>query len=98
MYLSNPYTRAGCDTRSSLNWEVFFYQICSLTKARERSLFYYLPIAGDRKDGFISSFKIWTQIIDSIFYNDNHYARYASTRAIDFMKDIVELLGDGNKM
>ena len=56
------------------------------TKAEEPSLSYYLPIAGGRIIGFIPfprvlvlsemqsiSSRIWTRVVVSISYDDNHY-------------------------
>ena len=60
LYLPNPSTRAGYDTRSifkrsltGFNSEFSFSLISYLTKAEEPSLSYYLPIAGGRIIGFI---------------------------------------------
>ena len=86
-------TRAGYDTRSifkrsltGLNSDFSFSWTSCLTKAEERSLPYYLPIAGGRIIGFIPfprvlvlcemqsvSSRIWTRVAVSIFYDDNHY-------------------------
>ena len=41
----------------SLNTEIFFFLDC-LIKVKETSLLYYLPIAGERKDGFLPFSKI----------------------------------------
>ena len=57
---SNPSAQAGCDTMSNfkrsltgLNSEFSFSQTSCLTKAKEPSLPYYLPIAGGRIIRFI---------------------------------------------
>ena len=57
---TNPSARVGYDTRSivkrslkGLNKEFSFSLTSCLTKAEERSLTYYLPIAGGRIIGFI---------------------------------------------
>ena len=59
-YLPNPSARAGYDTMSifersltGLNSEFSFSSTNCLIKAEERSLSYYLPIAGGRIIGFI---------------------------------------------
>ena len=69
-----------------LNSEFSFSKISSLTKAEEPCLPYYLPIAGRRIIGFIPfprvlvlyemqsvSSRIWTRVVVSISYDDNHY-------------------------
>ena len=71
-----------------MNSELLFSKTNYLTKARDPSLSYYLLIAEDRKNGFMSfprvltkskmpraSSRIWTQVADSISYADNHYAK-----------------------
>ena len=72
---------------TGLNSELFFsLTVLLLTKAEEPSLSYYSPIAGGRIIGFIPfprvlvlcemqsvSFRIWTRVVVSISYDDNHY-------------------------
>ena len=91
-------TWAGCDTKSMFNEstegfnpEFSFSKNGCLTKAEKPSLLYYLPIAGVRKDGFMtfsrrlvrwsemqtSSSRIWTQF-PNISYNNNWKPKYAS--------------------
>ena len=70
---------------TGFNSEFSFSTSC-LAKAEEPSLPYYLPIAGGRIIGFIPfaralvlcemqsvSSRIWTRVVVSISYNDNHY-------------------------
>ena len=88
MYSPNPSARVGYDTRSifkrslmGLNSEFSFSQTSCLTKAKEHSLSYYLPIAGGRIIGFIDfprvlvlcemqsvSSRIWLCVAVSISY------------------------------
>ena len=69
-----------------MNSEYSFSYTSCLTKAEEPSPPYYLPIAGGRIIGFIPfprvlllcemqsvSSRIWTCVVMSISYNDNHY-------------------------
>ena len=102
VYLSifpNPSARARYDTRSifkrsltGLNSEFSFSHTSCLTKAKELSLPYYLPIAGGRIIGFIPfprvlvlcemqsvSSRIWTPVTMSISYDDNHYTTGTSS-------------------
>ena len=71
---------------TGLNSEFSFSYTSCLTKAKEPSLSYYLPIAGGRIIGFIPfprvlvlcemqsvSSMIWTCVAVSISYDDNHY-------------------------
>ena len=71
---------------TGLNSEFSFSLTSCLTKAKEPNLSYYLPIAGGRIIGFIPfprvlvlcemqsvSFRIWTRIVVSNSYDDNHY-------------------------
>ena len=68
---------------TGLNSEFSFSLTSCLTKAEERSLPYYLPIAGGRIIGFIPfasvlvlcemQSKILTHVAVSISYDDNHY-------------------------
>ena len=71
---------------TGLNSEFSFSETSCLTKAKESSLSYYLPIAGGRIIGFIpfprvlvlcemqsASSRIWTRVAVSISYDDNHY-------------------------
>ena len=66
-----------------------------LTKAEEPSLSYYLPIAGGRIIGFIPfprvlvlcemqsvSSRIWTRVVVSISYDDNHYTTGTSVISV----------------
>ena len=90
---ANPSAWAGYDTRSffkqsltGLNSEFSFFKTSCLTKAKEPSMSYYLPIAGGRIIGFIPfprvlvlcemqsvSSRIWTHVAVFISYDDNHY-------------------------
>ena len=61
MYIPNPTSLAGCDTRSifkrsltGLNPELSFSLTGCLTKAKKLSLLCYLPIVGGRIIGFIA--------------------------------------------
>ena len=92
-YLPKPSARAGYDTGSifkrsltGLNSEFSFSLTSCLTKAKEPSLSYYLPIAGRRMIGFIPFprvlvlcemqsvwSRIWTRVAVIISYDDNHY-------------------------
>ena len=69
-----------------MNSEYSFSLTSCLTKVEEPSLSYYLSIAGGRTIKFIPfprvlvlcemqsvSSKIWTRVVVSISYNDNHY-------------------------
>ena len=69
-----------------VNLHMWLYNTSCLTKAEEPSLPYYLPKAGGRIIGFIPfprvlviyemqsvSSRIWTRVVVSISYNDNHY-------------------------
>ena len=82
------YDRRSIFKRSltGLNSEFSFSETSCLTKAVEPSLPYYLPIAGGRIIGFIpfprvlvqcemqlAWSRIWTPIVVSIAYDDNHY-------------------------
>ena len=87
---TNPSARAGYDTRSifmrsltGLNLEYSFSKTSCLTKAKDPSLSYYLPIAGGRIIGFIPlqrvlvlyemqpvSSRIWTRVAVFISYDD----------------------------
>ena len=71
---------------TGFNSEFSFSLTSCLTKAEELSLSYYLPIAGWRIIGFIPfprvivlremqsvSSRIWTRVVVSISYDDNHY-------------------------
>ena len=71
---------------TGLNSEFSFSQTSCLTKAEEYSLSNYLSIAGGRIIGFIpfprvlvlfemqlAWSRIWTHVVVSISYNDNHY-------------------------
>ena len=105
---TNPSARAGYDTRSifkrsltGLNSEFSFSLTSCLTKAEEPSLSYYLPIAGGRIIGFISSprvlvlcemqsvrSRIWTRVAVSISYDDNDYTTGTSTIPSDSQQNI----------
>ena len=108
-----PLSLAGCDTRTIFKWstaglnsEFSFSQTSYLTKPKEPSLSYYLPIATKgRRDGFMpfwralvqnetqtATSRIWTQVIDSIYYKDNQYATSASLVAnITFTKPMIHI-------
>ena len=71
---------------TGLNSEFSFSETSCLTKAEELSLSYHLPIAGGRIIGLIPfprvvvlcemqsvSSRIWTRIVVSNSYDDNHY-------------------------
>ena len=71
---------------TGLNSEFSFSKISCLIKAEEPSLPCYLPITGRRIIGFIHflrvlvlcemqsvSSRIWTHVVVSISYDDNHY-------------------------
>ena len=71
---------------TGLNSEFSFSYTSCLTKAEEPSLPYLLPIAGGRIIGFIpfvrvlvrcemqsAASRIWTRVVVSISYDDNHY-------------------------
>ena len=97
-FADNYFIVAECNTRSIFKWStagsnsVFsFSQISCLTKAKEPSLPYYLPIAGEKTDGFlffqrslagsetqIVSSRIWTLVVNSIYSDNNHYAKPTS--------------------
>ena len=77
-----------------MNSEFSFSTSC-FTEAEELSLSYYLPIAGERIIGFIPFprvlvlremqlvwSKIWTRIVVSIYYDDNHYTTGTSKQMI----------------
>ena len=77
---------------TGLNSEFSFSLTSCLTKAQEISLPYYLPIAGGRIIRFIpfprvlvlcemqsASSRIWTRVVLSISYDDNHYTTGTST-------------------
>ena len=81
-------------SKAGLDLEFFFSKISCLTKAKESSLPYYLPMDGGRRDGFMLFFKVlmqsetqtalsrvWTQIADSSFY-DNCHLNLANNRLI----------------
>ena len=76
---------------TGLNTEFSFSQTSCLTKAEEPSLPYYLSIAGGRIIGFIPfprvlvpcemqsvSSRIWTRVVVSISYDNNHYTTFRS--------------------
>ena len=78
---------------TGLNSEFSFSETSCLTKAKEPSLPYYLPIAGGRIIGFIPfprvlvlcemqsvSSRIWTCVAMSISYDDNHYTTGTSKK------------------
>ena len=90
---------------TGLNSEFSFSKTSRLTKAKEPSLPYYLPIAGGRIIGFIPfprvlvlcemqsvSSRIWTRVAVSISYDDNHYT--TGTRTVNYRpykRKIVEV-------
>ena len=60
MYLPNPSTCTGCNTKSILKWskaglnsDYSYSEPGYQIKAKETSLFYYIPIAWRKTDGFI---------------------------------------------
>ena len=76
---------------TGLNSEFSFSKTSCLTKAEEPSLPYYLPMGGERIIGFIPfpkvlvlcemqsvSSRIWTRVVVSISYDDNHYTTSTS--------------------
>ena len=84
IYLSNPSTRAGCDTRSifqpsfaSLNLESSFSLTGCLFKAKKPSLLYYLLITGETINGFLTFLRALVlyeiQSASSISEGNNHY-------------------------
>ena len=90
MYLPN--SSAWCDMWSIFKWnkaglKILFFLTDCLTKAKNTSLPYYLPIGWGRTHGFMplprslaqmkqmASSWIWTQITDSISYDDNCYTQ-----------------------
>ena len=73
---------------AGLNSEFSFAEAGYVSKAKETSLPYYLPITGGRTYGFMSfprelaqseiqtaSSRIWTRVANSIFNSDNYYAK-----------------------
>ena len=71
---------------TGLNSEFSFSRTSCLTEAEEPSLPYYLLVAGGRIVGFIlflralvlcemqlASSRIWTRVVVSVSYDDNHY-------------------------
>ena len=77
--------------RVQLVWNQFSLQTGCLTKVKELSLPYYLPITERNTEGFMplpsvqarsetltTSFRIWTRVTDSISYDDNRYAKCPS--------------------
>ena len=93
--------RAGCDSRSifkqskdGLNSVFFlFSSIGCLTKTKEFTLLYYLPVARERTDGFMPfpmplirsetqavSTRVWTLVTNSISHYNNLYVKYGSLR------------------
>ena len=93
-----PQPEAGCDTRSifklvkaSLNSKFSFPNTGCLTKAKESSLSYYLPIASGGEKKWIYALPkgvsakgnavlswIWTRVTNSIFFNNNRYTKHIS--------------------
>ncbi len=77
-----------------MNSEFSFSWTGCQTKAKEHSLPYYLLIAGGRQmdsslrvlaqnEMWTASSRIWTQVTDSISYDDNiHYAKHTSDQKI----------------
>ena len=85
-------------TLTGLNSEFSFSWTSCLTKDEERSLPYYLPIAGGRIIGFIPfpmvlvlcemqsvSSRIWTRVAVSISCDDNHYTTGTSNKVFVFI-------------
>ena len=84
--------------KAKLIWIQSFPSVC-LTKSKERSLLYYLPIAGERTDGFMpfsmtlsqsetAQSRIWTRVHESI----SHDYKRKATRAFS-----CNLLGEKKK-
>ena len=72
-------------------FRVFFSSIACQNNPKEPSLPYRLPIAGEKSDGFMfspkplaqietqsASFRFWTQVTDSISYDNNRSTKLAS--------------------
>ena len=88
-----PPQRTGRDTRSIFWWsttgvssEIFFHLTGGPTKAKERSMSYYIPVVWCRDDNrWIHAFlkwntalsRIWTLLIETISYVDNRYAKHS---------------------
>ena len=85
-----PPPKSVCDT-AGLNSKFSFPSTGCLNKTKEPYLLYLLLLVTERTDGFITFSRevarnviqvalsrIWTQVIDSIFYNNNSYAKHAS--------------------
>ena len=84
---------------TGLNSEFSFFETSCLTRAVEPSLSYYLAIAGGRIIGFIPFPKvlvlckiqlawsrIWTRVVVSISYDDNHYTTSTFKQLYGFTK------------
>ena len=73
---------------AGLNSDLSFSKTGCITKAKELSLPYYLLMTGREKIDILRIFtwsemsadssRIWTQLIDSISYDDNRYSKWAS--------------------
>ena len=87
---------------TGLNSEFYFFYTSCLTKAEEPSLSYYLPIAGGRIIGFIPfsrvlvlcemqsvSSRIWTRVVVSISYDDNHYTTSTFPKCISSKVNVI---------
>ena len=85
--------------KAGLNLQFSNCQFCCLTKAKEPSLPYYFSITG-RRDGFMTflrtlvwsvtqtaSSRIWTQVSDSISYDNNCY-----TNSMNYTKVCIYLI------
>ena len=109
---TKPCARAGCGTRSvfkriitDLSSEFSFSSTCCLTKDKELSLHYCLPIVGARIIGFIpfprvlvqcemqsALTRIWTRIALSISYDNNRYPTGHLPHGHKFFKTMMCLL------
>ena len=89
---------------TGLNSEFSFSWTSCITKAKELSLPYYLPISAGRIIGFISfprvlvlcemqsvSSRIWTRVAVFISYDDNYYTGSTSSiiRSFQFIREMA---------
>ena len=87
---------------TGLNSEFFFSSTSCHTNVKELSLFYHLSIAEGRTVGFITFSRIiilcemqtlsriWTLVILSISYNNNHYHMHLPP--LDKIQNLIEML------
>ena len=97
---------AGCDTRSifkysnvGLNSGSSFTLTGCLTKGKEPSLSYYLPVTGGRTAGFMPfpkklepqtpSTRIQTCVTNSISFKNNHFTKHISNTKSKFCWDLI---------